>query len=680
MQRKRNRKRWAWALLALLALIAIGVGLGVGLGLGLNKDKDKNKSSSDASAGDSNAGKSASESAKEEPTKTSEQAKPSATSEAPKPKPTMGGQGSNITLSDGTTMVYDNPHGGYWVQDPENPFNNDARPNSWTQPLNETWDMNSGRIWGVNLGGWLNTEPFIVPGLYEDYLGSGDSKSKDEYWLSTNMGANLTEAMTEHYETFITERDFAEIASAGLNWIRLPIGHWAVSKWDNNDEPFLANVAWNYVLKAIQWARKYGLRIQLDLHTVPGSQNGWNHSGRLGPVGWMNGAMGLANAQRALDIIRSLAQFISQPEYAPVVQMFGFINEPIGSVVGKESIAAFYAEAYREIRAITGTGSGKGPILSAHDAFLGLPEWHNFMPGADRFAMDQHPYLVFQPQMKGDLASMQYTPCNWARDTNDTLNKVGLVTAGEWSAAINDCGQWVNGVDLGTRYDGTYAGFENDKTGDCAHWNDYTTWSDEEKKLLRSYVMSSMDALQHWFFWTWKIGPTKSNPAPNPFWNYQLGLKNGWIPSDPHEAMGNCANLGGVDYSTSTTGFQPWMTGGAGAGEIANQVAFPPAKLSNVPENKMSDLAQYTQTADPVTLAGISVTKPSSTETFAAGDGWFNKQQNRKAYTKVANCVYPGPYESDKQEPGNNMCGAGAVSAPARRNAPAPGPTPAAKY
>lgn len=34
----------------------------------------------------------------------------------------------------------------------------------------------------------------------------------------------------------------------------------------------------------LEWARKYGLRVELDLHTVPGSQNGLNHSGRLGSI------------------------------------------------------------------------------------------------------------------------------------------------------------------------------------------------------------------------------------------------------------------------------------------------------------------------------------------------------------------------------------------------------------
>jgi glucan 1,3-beta-glucosidase len=41
-----------------------------------------------------------------------------------------------------------------------------------------------------------------------------------------------------------------------------------------------------YFLKAIEWARKYGIRINLDLHTAPGSHNGYNHSGMLGPLGW----------------------------------------------------------------------------------------------------------------------------------------------------------------------------------------------------------------------------------------------------------------------------------------------------------------------------------------------------------------------------------------------------------
>ena len=85
------------------------------------------------------------------------------------------------------------------------------------------------------------------------------------------MGSNLTAAMTEHYETFITEADIAEIASYGMNWVRIPLPFWAIETWDG--EPYLEKVAWTYFLKAIQWCRKYGLRINIDFHALPGSQS-----------------------------------------------------------------------------------------------------------------------------------------------------------------------------------------------------------------------------------------------------------------------------------------------------------------------------------------------------------------------------------------------------------------------
>lgn len=99
----------------------------------------------------------------------------------------------------------------------------------------------------------------------------------------------------------------------------------------------------SYFLKAIKWARKYGLRINLDLHAVPGSQNGWNHSGRMGTIGFLMGPMGYANAQRTLNHIRILAEFISQPQYKDVVPMFGILNEPSGSPnIGQQQLASLY--------------------------------------------------------------------------------------------------------------------------------------------------------------------------------------------------------------------------------------------------------------------------------------------------------------------------------------------------
>ena len=146
--------------------------------------------------------------------------------------------------SNGQTFTYLNTYGGTWASE-EGDFS--ARAQARSPALNETWDFNEYRTHGVNLGGWLVTEPFIVPNLYIPYQNS-TPQAVDEYTLSQALGDDLAEFMTNHYETFITEEDFAQIAAAGMNWIRLPVPFWAVETIPS--EPFLEGVAFNYMLQA----------------------------------------------------------------------------------------------------------------------------------------------------------------------------------------------------------------------------------------------------------------------------------------------------------------------------------------------------------------------------------------------------------------------------------------------
>src|ERR1700683_4014292 len=91
--------------------------------------------------------------------------------------------------------------------------------------------------YSVNLGGLFVLEPFISPSLYQKYPGA-----VDEWTSSTLMAADTASGglnqLEDHYNTFVTEQDIAEIAGAGLNWIRLPIPFWAIETWEG--EPFLA--------------------------------------------------------------------------------------------------------------------------------------------------------------------------------------------------------------------------------------------------------------------------------------------------------------------------------------------------------------------------------------------------------------------------------------------------------
>ncbi|WRT66567.1 uncharacterized protein IL334_003526 [Kwoniella shivajii] len=658
---KRKNKKWLWAglCLGLLALIALAVGLGIGL----TRKSTKNGSSS-STAQDGTTGASTTSQAKG--------SKTTASSGAPSATATSGTTGTLITLDDGSTMTYTNPYGGEWHWDEANPFNSSSRPNSWSPRLNEAWDWASNRVYGVNVGGWLVTEPFIVPSLYEKYATVNNQTAIDEFTLSQNMGSDLESVMTDHYDTFITENDFIEMAAAGINWVRIPIGFWAIETWDG--EPYLERVSWSYLLKAIKWCRKYGIRINLDLHAVPGSQNGWNHSGRqTGAPNWLEGPMGLANAQRSLDYIRTLAQFIAQPQYSDVIQLFGFINEPNGNAIGKGPIASFYLQAHQIIRDITGIGAGNGPYLSMHDGFLGVTSWYDFAPGMDRVVLDQHNYMVFQDQPTGDLDQLKIKPCQWwAKSTNTSFQQWGPIAAGEWSAAWNDCGQWVNNVGTGSRYDGSYTGYSGKATGSCDYWNDYTQWNQSTIEALNHFVLGSMDAFQDYFFWTWTIGnSTGSVKQPNPFWNYKLGLQQGWVPQDPRTAVGTCLGDGVAADPFDGTFSNPAVTGGTGAGTIAasdsSSYPWPPTSFTNIAAGDMEAIYQYTQTADPITMPAATFTSPGSTATIDAGNGWANPSaDNRKAYAAISGCSYAPEYSAASLGVPADACGAG-LTQPTKR-------------
>ena len=142
---------------------------------------------------------------------------------------------------------------------------------------------------------------------------------------------------------------------------------------------------------------------------------GFNHSGRKGQINFLHGVMGMANAQRTLNYIRVITQFISQPEWRNVVVMFGVMNEAIPRTIGENEMRSLcvlsslfgriyspslfrvrsYIEVHRVIRSVSGYGAGNGPYMAFHDGFLSLGPWPDFMRGADRVVLDSHPYFAF---------------------------------------------------------------------------------------------------------------------------------------------------------------------------------------------------------------------------------------------------------------------------------------------
>ncbi|KAG8722336.1 hypothetical protein FRC08_003779 [Ceratobasidium sp. 394] len=559
---------------------------------------------------------------------------------------TSGGDGSTVTKDDGTTFTYNNKLGGFWVFDPTNPFNNSAQAQSWSPPLGQPWKYGVDLIRGVNLGGWLVLEPFISPALYEPYQPSNPKftgvRAVDEWTLCQAIAANkssggVAEVIENHYATFITEEDFAEIAGAGLNWVRIPLPYWAVEKYD--DEPFLEGVAWKYFLKAIEWARKYGIRINVDLHTIPGSQSGFDHSGKLGGVNWLEGVMGIANAQRSLNIIRSITEFISQDQYKDVVVMFGVVNEPQVPTIGQGVITSFYLEMHDMMRNITGLG--KGPFISIHNGFLPFSAWQNSLPGSDRIALDGHPYFCFTRMLPTPLSAQVNRPCaEWGQEFNNTMDSFGFVAAGEWSLAFNDCAYYLNGPNTGYRYDGTLPKYTGPRLGNCETWLDADTWTDEVKANLKTLALSHMDATQNHFFWTWKIGASdRTGKVNSPLWSYSLGLKGGWLPRDPRESVGVCKNTNPRNGPLKPTQTSYVSQTIAASVRAANK--FPPASISG--GANAGALPMYTATGTPVTLAPPTFTAA----TVPVGSGWVGGSGGWTGdYVPVDGCTYPDPWDA----------------------------------
>lgn len=129
-----------------------------------------------------------------------------------------------------------------------------------------------------------------------------------------------------------------------------------------------------------------------------------------------------------------------------------------------------------------------------------------------------------------------------------------------------------------------------------------------------------------------------------PLWSYQLGLQNGWIPTDPRESVGKCLALGGEQAPFPGT-YSAWQTGGPGAGTIAPSITssfpWPPLTISDVEGIIYAALPTYTPTGTISTLP-----PPVLTPSVSQEDGWYDAQDTAGAMVTVSGCSYPNAWDS----------------------------------
>lgn len=424
-------------------------------------------------------------------------------------------------------------------------YDDSTQANENTPKLNEAWSYGSTPIRGVNLGGWLDLEPFITPSLFN--YPSGDNVV-DEWTLCEKLGSSAAYTLETHYSTFVTQQTLQDIASAGLDHVRIPYPYWAVTTYPG--DPYVPQIAWRYLLRAIEWARQSGLRVNLDLHSIPGSQNGWAHSGHQGAIGWLNGTDGTLNAQRALDIHKQLSTFFAQERYNNVVTIYGLMNEPLMLELNYQSVLDWDTQAISVIR-----GNGIKQHISFGDGFLALTAWDDMFKGGDsKLIMDTHQYQVFNVDQLGlsPQNRIQLACSGWTGLMTAALNPTtgwGPIMNGEFSQADTDCTEYLNDVGVGSRWAGTL------NTGNastevltescpsppcsCTQANaDPSTYSDTYKQYLQTYAEAQMYSFEQawgWFYWTWET----ENAVQ---WSWKLGLAAGILPSKAYNPDFSCGD------------------------------------------------------------------------------------------------------------------------------------------
>ncbi|EPS41447.1 hypothetical protein H072_4638 [Dactylellina haptotyla CBS 200.50] len=448
---------------------------------------------------------------------------------------------------DFNTTYTDQTVGGLSVMGLFSDWDDSAQVNPNVPALKDSFEYGKTPMRGVNIGGWLLLEPFITPSFFKKYdLSFG---VVDEYTLTKYLGAKQTaQTMEKHYATFVTEQTFKDIAAAGLDHVRIPYPYWIVTP--EQGDPYLPNVGWRYLLRGIEWARKYGLRVKLDLHSVQGGQNGWNHSGRQGVIGWLNGTDGAVNAQKSLDMHDQLSKFFAQPRYANIITLYGLVNEPRMTALPLNDVLNWTANAYEIVR-----GNGLNAKIVFGDGFLGLENWKGRLAGYEGLVLDVHQYVIFNI---GQIAQthtgkLQFACSGWGAamtQSNNPSTGFGPSMVGEFGQADTDCVPYLNNVGTGSRWEGDliFPDPSSSVTTPSCHAGtgcscdipngDPSKWSDLYKQFLLNFAEAQMESFElawGWMYWTWDTEDAYQ-------WSYKKGIDAGTLPKIAYERNFTCSD------------------------------------------------------------------------------------------------------------------------------------------
>ncbi|KAM0258942.1 hypothetical protein ACHAQJ_003598 [Trichoderma viride] len=385
-------------------------------------------------------------------------------------------------------------------------FNQTARFEQLGKRFEPTLASGVTKIRGVNFGGWLICEPWMMNNTWTNELKCGNSASEFDCMLDHYSGSNRAAGnavFQTHWGSWITPDTVQSVHDVGLNTIRIPIGYWSYTAIvDTASEPFAdGDLMLPFLDAVVQKAADLGIYVIIDLHGAPGGQQQDVFTGQNpNPAGFFN-TYDFGRAETWLSWMTN--RIHTNPAYS-TVGMIEVLNEPVsshdaggrypapGEVPGL--VQTYYPGALKAVRDAE-TALNVASNKKLHVQFMsskwdsGDARSNSAVANDPMTGFDDHNYIGFAlGNNNGDQYSLMHSACT---DTRVVSGQTFAIT-GEWSMT--------SGVDA----------------SNTAFFKEFFT---AQQQL---YESPGMDG---WIYWTWK---TELN---DPRWTYSDATYLNLIPT-----------------------------------------------------------------------------------------------------------------------------------------------------
>ncbi|KAF8815625.1 glycoside hydrolase [Phlegmacium glaucopus] len=354
---------------------------------------------------------------------------------------------------------------------------------------------------GINVGSWFVLERWITDSPFENAFQPAQSD------LDVARGRNSKKILEKHWDTWITEEDWAWIAERGINTLRIPIGYYHLCGADpsvlhgTDFQPFqeVYAGAWSRIVRAIETAHRYGIGVLLDLHAAPGKQNNDAHGGTSEKANFFNGRH---NQHHTIRILQSLVNHLRQLESRTNIVGIELLNEP--NPPSDRVLQTWYTSAITALRS-------QDPTIPIYIGECWRPEVYadyisHIHSSSSLTVLDHHLYRCFTSSdihttaadhthdLREDSAS---TPRMLAT-ISEKLGRVGGgIVIGEWSGALNPGSLQQPGAE-----------------------------SEEKREFVSAQLALFDKYCGGWFFWTYK-----KEKRGDTGWSWQDAVEGGIFPT-----------------------------------------------------------------------------------------------------------------------------------------------------